>query len=155
MSKDKFLATLRLLLCIVLCMIIGALMVWFLTLTGLAEHAGTAVAFIRSFPAHLKDIAEVMTGALCMALVGGMMWEMAVHWRDLLALLDGLFAMVGALVRIFDLVSDDPGEIFDEKEGKPKEGKPKDTKKDRKPPEIDLCADIDELADTILTREAS
>lgn len=155
MSKDKFLATLRLLLCIVLCMIIGALMVWFLTLTGLAEHAGTAVAFIRSFPAHLKDVAEVMTGALCMALVGGMVWELAVHWRDLLALLDGLFAMVGALVRIFDLVSDDPGEIFDEKEGKPKEGKPKDTKKDSKPPEIDLCADIDELADTILTREAS
>lgn len=150
MSKDKFLATLRLLLCIVLCMIIGALMVWFLTLTGLAEHAGTAVAFIRSFPAHLKDVAEVMTGALCMALVGGMVWELAVHWRDLLALLDGLFAMVGALVRIFDLVSDDPGEIFDEKEGKPK-----DTKKDRKPPEIDLCADIDELADTILTREVS
>lgn len=150
MSKDKFLATLRLLLCIVLCMIIGALMVWFLTLTGLAEHAGTAVAFIRSFPAHLKEIAEVMTGALCMALVGGMVWELVVHWRDLLALLDGLFAMVGALIRIFDLVSDDPGEIFDEK--KPNH---KVQKKDSKPPEIDLCADIDELADTILTKEAS
>lgn len=115
MSKDKFLAALRLLLCIVLCMIVGALMVWFLTLSGLAEHAGTAIAFIRSFPAHLEDVAEVMTGALCMALVGGMIWELVVHWRDLLALLDGLFAMVGALVRIFDLVSDDPGEIFDKK----------------------------------------
>ena len=90
MSKDKFLATLRLLLCIVLCMIVGALMVWFLTLTGLVEHAGTAVAFIRSFPTHLKDVAEVMTGALCMALVGGMVWELAVHWKDLLALLDCL-----------------------------------------------------------------
>ena len=150
MSKDKFLAALRLLLCIVLCMIVGALMVWFLTLTGLAEHAGTAVAFIRSFPAHLEDIAEVMTGALCMALVGGMVWELVVHWRDLLALLDGLFAMVGALIRIFDLVSDDPGEIFGEKKTKPQ-----GTKKGSKPPEIDLCADIDELADTILTKEAS
>lgn len=147
MSKDKFLAALRLLLCIVLCMIVGALMVWFLTLSGLAEHAGTAIAFIRSFPAHLKDVAEVMTGALCMALVGGMIWELVVHWRDLL---DGLFAMMGALVRIFDLVSDDPGEIFDQKKTKPQ-----DTKKDSKPPEIDLCADIDELADTILTKEAS
>ena len=150
MSKDKFLAILRLLLCIVLCMIVGALMMWILPLTGLAEHAGTAVAFIRSFPAHLKDVAEVMTGALYLTLVGGMVWEMAVHWRDLLALLDSLFAMVEALVRIFDLVSDDPGENFDEKEAKPQ-----DTKKDSKPPEIDLCADINELADTILTREAS
>lgn len=150
MSKEKFLAALRLLLCIVLCMIVGALMVWFLTLSGLAEHAGTAIAFIRSFPGHLEDVAEVMTGALCMALVGGMIWELVVHWRDLLALLDGLFAMVGALVRIFDLVSDDPGEIFDKKEAKPQ-----NTKKDSKPPEIDLCADIDELADTILTEEAS
>ena len=142
MSKDKFLAALRLLLCIVLCMIVGALMVWFLTLSGLAEHAGTAITFIRSFPAHLKDIAEVMTGALCMALVGGMVWELVVHWRDLLALLDGLFAMVGALVRIFDLVSDDPGEIFDKKKTKPQ-----DTKKDSKPPEICLLYTSDAADD--------
>ena len=160
MSKEKFIAALRMLLFIVLCIIALIIMMCFFTLTGLAEHIVEILGFIRKFPTtHLKDVAEIMLGALCIAGVVGIVYEAVMYWRQLLALLDCIVQMLCALVRIADLVSDDPGEIFDEDPSilskffenffdRKKQGNDAP-----QAPKIDLCADMEKLTDTILMEE--